>query len=117
MKSSPISIRFDQDKLDFIREREKLTTHQKVVDFLLDAYWWQNRLGKVEVKHEQPIKKEAPEPPKISPYEAYLTEIKDAGSPAEIQKIVSVSSKDFELSQKQRETIKNYGIEISRTID
>jgi hypothetical protein len=35
----PTSVRFEEDHLQFIQEKEKLETKQDVVDFLLNAYW------------------------------------------------------------------------------
>lgn len=39
------SIRFNPEKLNLIKARENLETAQKVVDYLVDAYWWQNKLN------------------------------------------------------------------------
>lgn len=118
MKTSPISIRFDIEKLEFIQEKEKLNSAQKVVDFLLDSFWWQNRLAKQEPGE---VKKEAakppPEPEKVSSQAAYLAEIKSANSIAEIKQIVATSAKDSDMATWQKEAIKKYGIELSKTFD
>ena len=43
MKKNPIGIRFNQEKLDFVRQKyPELKTPQQVVNFLLNAFWWQH---------------------------------------------------------------------------
>ena len=44
-KSPQTSIRFDAEKMELIKKQENLTTPQKVVDFLIDQYWWKWRLS------------------------------------------------------------------------
>lgn len=44
-KSKNISIRFDEDKTSFALSEEKIEKHQKLVDFLLDKYWWEKKIG------------------------------------------------------------------------
>ena len=60
------SIRFDPAKLELIKTRENLPTVQKVVDYLVDAYWWQHKLN--------PATKNGPR----TEYEAFEEQIKDA---------------------------------------
>lgn len=60
------SIRFDPAKLDLIKKREGLQTVQKVVDYLVDAYWWQHKLN--------PASKNGP----TTEYEAFEEQIKGA---------------------------------------
>lgn len=46
-KTSPSGVRFDKEQLEFIQKKEpKLTTKQKVVDFLLNKFWWENKVSK-----------------------------------------------------------------------
>lgn len=46
-KSSPTGIRFDIEQLEFVQKKEpKLTTKQKVVDFLLNKFWWEFKITK-----------------------------------------------------------------------
>lgn len=44
-KSGSTSIRVDLDKLNFLRERENKpdASIQKIIDFLFDKYWWENK--------------------------------------------------------------------------
>lgn len=44
-KSKPTGIRFDIEKSDLVKSREKLNTFQKVVDFLLNKYWWECKIA------------------------------------------------------------------------
>lgn len=60
------SVRFDPKKLELIKTREGLTTFQKVVDYLVDSYWWQHKLN--------PSTKNGP----VTEYEAFEEQIKDA---------------------------------------
>ena len=74
MKSKPIGIRFDLDKLDMIQKEQNLTSVQQVVNYLMDNY---NRTdsnlphkvldGKINAKFIQVPQKELkngnPEPP------------------------------------------------------
>jgi hypothetical protein len=39
------SVRYNPDKLNLIKTRESLETVQQVVDYLVDAYWWQHKLN------------------------------------------------------------------------
>jgi hypothetical protein len=54
-KTNPIGVRFDTDKLDFIKGREKLTSNQQVVDYLLNKYWWDNKVPVVTHKEAPPL--------------------------------------------------------------
>ena len=53
IKSKPTGVRFDLEKIEFIKNREKLKSNQQVVDFLMNKYWW-------EVKVAVPTYKEVP---------------------------------------------------------
>lgn len=54
-KSNPIGIRFDLEKLNFVRVREKLGSNQKVVDYLLNDYWWRHKDAVVSAKESPPL--------------------------------------------------------------
>ena len=43
-KNNPSSIRFDREKMDLIFETENISTVQKAITFLIDKYWWENKL-------------------------------------------------------------------------
>ena len=44
-KSNPVGIRFDLEKLEFVKIREKLETNQQVVNFLMNKYWWDYKVN------------------------------------------------------------------------
>lgn len=54
-KSSPSGVRFDLEKLAFIQKRENLPTKQKVVDFLLNDYWWKWKVPVATAKEAPPL--------------------------------------------------------------
>ncbi len=54
-KSNPFSIRVDLEKFDFVKKREKLDTGQQTVDFLLNKYWWENKLPHITAKEAPPL--------------------------------------------------------------
>lgn len=56
-KTKPTGVRFDIEKLEFIKKREKLETNQQVVDFLLNSYWWQWKVATPTAKECPPIEK------------------------------------------------------------
>lgn len=57
-KTKPTSIRFDEDKLNFVKLEEKIETRQKVVDFLLEKYWWEKRVGNPPTLDRQKVPRE-----------------------------------------------------------
>jgi len=54
MKSKPIGVRFDLDKLDMIQKEQNLTSVQQVVNYLMDNY------GEKEIKRGAPFKNMPP---------------------------------------------------------
>lgn len=58
-KSNPVSVRFDLEKVEFVKTAENLKTSQNVVDFLLDKYWWERKslVVAAEAPKFEPIKK------------------------------------------------------------
>lgn len=119
-KTDPTGVRFDTDQLDFIKMREKLQSPQQVVSFLLKAYWdvWHVPKNPFNISEpEQPHKEEIINKTDLPTYDGYEAEIKAAGSIDEIKKVVSASAKDSDLAGWQKENIKKYGIEISKTLD
>lgn len=47
-KTDNVSIRFDLKQLDFIKEREGIDSPQRVVNFLMNKYWFENRIHQGE---------------------------------------------------------------------
>ncbi len=44
----PSSVRFDSEKMDFIKNKEGLNSVQKVFTFLLDRYWWEHKITVIQ---------------------------------------------------------------------
>jgi hypothetical protein len=86
-KTKQASVRFDPVKLELLKRREKLETPQKVVDFLMDAYYWQNKLTVAPQLNAlgQTLPYIAPVAHK-TPYENYEQEITNAGSLDELER-------------------------------
>lgn len=61
-KTNPSGVRFDKEQLEFIQKKEpKLTTKQKVVDFLLNKFWWENKVSVPNHKGLPPEESVAPQ--------------------------------------------------------
>lgn len=71
-KSKPTGVRFDLEQLEYVKGREKLKTNQKVVDFLLNKYWWEY---KVAVPSHKGLPKDYSNPISDFPKEQKYTEI------------------------------------------
>lgn len=127
-KTNPTSIRFDSEKFDFVKESEKLQTAQKVVDFLLDKYWWDKRNVQYATvtpnsfdggKIGKNVKDESLqwEEPKISQYEAYVVELRAATSIFGIKHIVKAAKSDSTLTAIEKEKTEQLGIQLSQNFD
>ena len=97
-KSDPIGIRFDREKLELIKAKEGLDSPQRVVNFLMDQYWWQNKLV-VTAKENQVatlpyIGTEVPETP---PYEVWQKKIKECESALEVESVIKAAQTDKDL--------------------
>jgi hypothetical protein len=67
MKSKPIGVRFDLDKLDMIQKEQNLTSMQSVLDYLMDFYLAHSQsdkiiaeLDKIKTKRGAPFKNMPP---------------------------------------------------------
>lgn len=105
-RTKPVSIRFDPEKLELIKRREKLLTPQKVVDFLMDSYWWQNRLitAPAMTAAAQNLPYVAPDQPK-SAVEAYEQKIREAMSAVEVEQIGKLLEVDPFVKKDERTAI------------
>jgi len=92
-RSPQTSIRFDKNKLELIKTRENLPTVQKVVDYLVDAYWWQNKLN--------PATRNGPR----TEYEAFEDQIKDANEVPPLELIKWAVIKTESLSQMDKKVL------------
>lgn len=64
-KKNATGVRFNEEKLNFVMAEENLKTPQKVVNFLLDKYWWEKKIGYFPTLERQPVVEETKaQPPK-----------------------------------------------------
>jgi len=121
MKSRPTGVRIKEDKLDFIKERERLSTVQQVVTFLVDKYWWEQKMNIQDLTRLNVIKQNEqatsnysvnispPKAPDLSPFQEYLLEVNDAGSFEKLGKTLSAAKKDDSLTAVEKARIELAG--------
>lgn len=90
-------------------EREKLTSPQQVVNFLLDSYWWQNKPGSTT---RAQVEDSGQKPPQAAPkskikhtYDWYIKAIQDLEFDDEYKSMCSLIKSDDDLSNKQKENL------------
>jgi hypothetical protein len=131
-KTNPSGIRFDKEQLEFIQKREsKLNTKQKVVDFLLNKYWWEfkvklepNHKGLPPVSEIKPIEQPksnyqvntAPKPtnPILSKFQDYKELILATRTVKEIEGIMMVVKNDEFLTVGEKRNLDGIAINHSR---
>jgi hypothetical protein len=99
-KTKPIGVRFDPEKLEFIKSREKLQSNQQVVDLLVNKYWWEHKMPVPTHKEAPPLYlKEAeaqsrqpgiapPYQPVMNPFEAWISKIQETTYSGDLQKVM-----------------------------
>jgi len=126
-KTSPSGIRFDANHLDFIQKREaKLTTKQRVVDWLLERYYQTFHVEPDIAFHKVIQRAEAPirdvqyvAPLKLveseeSQFDLYKLEIKETGHTKELERLMVLIKKDTSIPNWQQIQLTNYAIEHSK---
>jgi len=88
-RTNPIGVRFDIEKLAFIKQREKLESNQQVVDLLVNKYWWEWKMPIPTHKEVPPdnLKEEKVyQPPKeiIDPLQDWKDDLNNCESGEEI---------------------------------
>lgn len=115
-KSKPTGIRFDLEKVNLIKEKEKLTTNQQVVDFLMNRYWWEHKLAIPTYKGVPPlpknivendIKEEEKDNSEIITVAQYVLEKREIEHPEEYKKFLKRVEGDINLTFKDKQLIKN----------
>lgn len=86
-RTKPVSVRFDPEKLTFLQLRENIESPQKIVDFLVDVYYWQNKLN--------PRTKNGP----MTEYEALEGQVKEATEIPALELVKWAVIKSESLSQ------------------
>lgn len=114
MKSIQTSIRFDPDKLELVKKKEKLKSSQKVVDFLIDAYYWKHKFHITTLAEKVPYV--APAIPK-TPYENYESEIRNAGSRSELENTGRLLERDNTLTGIDKKTLHSLAQNKAKTLD
>jgi hypothetical protein len=105
-RTDPKGIRFDPEKLAFVKKQERLESNQQVVDLLVNKYWWEHKmpvpthkeapplyLKEAEVQSSQP-RIGPPHQPVINPFEAYISKIQQTTYSGDLQKVM----KEIEVS-------------------
>lgn len=114
MKSKQTSIRFDPDKLELVKKKEKLKTTQKVVDFLIDAYYWKHKFHITTLAEKVPYVT-----PVITktPFESYEAEIRNAGSRSELENTGRSIEGDKTLRDMDKKTLHSSARDKAKTLD
>lgn len=118
-KSKPVAIRYNLEEFEEARVKSGKKTVQSLFDFLLNQYVNGFILP---VYRSIPMTGHAlpyvqPEDPKISAYDAYKGDIERSGSIDQIKAIDREVQRDSELTSKQKESLKQIGVEKSKTLD
>lgn len=111
-RTKPITVRFDEDKLEFIKSREKLESNQQIVDLLVNKYWWEFKLPVPTAKEAPPLELRnsiAPVVEKIIKPKSlndWITEKRELCSEDDYSFFLNDLEKDEGLSEKQKNLIK-----------
>jgi hypothetical protein len=115
MRSKQTSIRFDPEKLELIKKREKIGTEQRVVDFLMDAYYWRYKLISLPQNDAlgQKLAYVTPAKPK-TPFEQYSEELVSPDSLDGISRTMANAEKDRGLTFGEKEKLKKMAHEKAK---
>ena len=121
-KTKPIGVRFDPEKLEFIKSREKLQSNQQVVDLLVNKYWWEHKMPVPTHKEAPPLHlKEAAEAqtkqpglaqplPPVNPQALmlkYVDERREVSCQEEFQAWSAKLQADNRLNSRQKQEVLN----------
>lgn len=116
-RSLPSSIRFDPEKLELVKRKERLTTPQKVVDFLMDAYYWQNKLVAAQAMNAAQNLPYVTPADERSPYEAFAWKIQHANSLPELEQIGELLKNELLIKQADRDRLINMAKWAAKTFE
>lgn len=115
-KTNPVGIRFDIEKLDLVKSREQLDTNQKVVDFLLNKYWWDHKIPVPTHKEVPPLSDKSELKEMVTPVnkpvfkpktvEEWIKEKREIELPEQYEAFIDRLNADTTLSTKQKSLIK-----------
>lgn len=120
-KTNPTGIRFDLEKVAFIKQREKLSSNQQVVDFLLNSYWWQWKIPIPTAKESPPLAlktetQRLPQPELIMPqkalksFEQYREAKRECETIEQWEALKSEIEEASNLSFKQKQLLKSTNV-------
>jgi|SRR5579859_5863939 len=130
MKTKPITLRFEQEHLDLLMEKEGYETPGKAINFLLARYYWGHQLnpagppavaqapvGDVKTGNGKPM---ADLPKSQSPdrvlYDSYCEKLKSARSIEEFERLdQQIQLSDLDGPQKKE--LRFLGIGLSKKLD
>lgn len=124
-KNNPTGIRFNEEKLTFIKgQHPNLKTKQQVVNYLLDEFYWRhnisqqtpNSVAKSEVSEQHTTTYE-PTIPKIRPSDAYLADIKRATSISQLEIISGEFWADMDVPKHEQNRLQAIAVQKSQEID
>lgn len=121
-KVTKAEIIFDKDKVERFRSQQTYMTLQKMVDFLLDGFWW-SKQGPVKIPESQDVPKFDAhknvlarwQEPKLTAFQSYLAEMAETTSSEQLQKLMKVAKNDSELSGPEKLKIELAGAEKVKT--
>ena len=115
-RTKPIGVRFDPEKLEFVKGREKLTSNQQVVDLLMNRYWWENKMPHVTAKEAPPLTLKIESVPIAAPeqkrsviapksFTQYQSEKRELECQEDYEKWLAAVKSDPYLSTKQKDLL------------
>lgn len=105
MRKKLSSIRYNDNKVGFVKDKEGLVSLQRVFNFLLDRYCLENNFEEkvVEKTIKEKIEKPKKETPKTEiPFDSYIIEIKTATSLESLQLTINEFLNDSKLAEMEK---------------
>jgi hypothetical protein len=121
-RTKPIGVRFDPEKLEFIKSSEKLKSNQQVIDLLVNRYWWEHKMPVPTHKEAPPLHLKEAEvkqtaPPSITPISPvmnaqalmlkYVDERREVSCQEEFQSWSAKLQADNRLNSRQKQEVLN----------
>ncbi len=104
-KTDNFSIRFEPAKLELIQKQEKIDTPQRVVNFLMDKYWWEHIIGNNPIMERIAENNKPENKAKIEAIRNTISEVsKTAQNPLPSSEAISIEKRDIMDRLRQLET-------------
>jgi hypothetical protein len=129
MKTKPITLRFEQEHLDLLMEKEGYKTAGKAINFLLARYFWGHQLngaapsvaqipaGDLRTGTGKPIADLAILPPLVSIYQSFIERLKTAVSIDQISEIDGEIKKEPSFGPQQKQELHFIAVNLSKKLD